>query len=328
MPDVEIINVSDCVPDLHLDQGAFRCSAFRLTERLGSAWIGATVYEMQAGDKRGPYHYHQGVEEWMYVVAGSPILRDPTGERPLAPGELVAFESGAAGAHTMHGPGRVVMFSAGWTGWGEAFVSVYPDSDKIAAAPGVIFRRADAIESWTAPSPPNATSPQTPADGLTSGGASPAINVLALDVPSSATRPARVALDADLDTRTWAPTLYELAAGESTGPYHHEWCREHWALILAGAITLRHSDGEVELHPGDIACFAQGPTGAHELRNDTEGPGRLLLFSTPTHRPMSAFFPDQGVAEIRLSDHEGFKFRLDDQIADYWDGEPGANTST
>jgi hypothetical protein len=31
---------------------------------------------------------------------------------------------------------------------GEAFVSVYPDSDKIAAAPGVIFRRVDAIDAW------------------------------------------------------------------------------------------------------------------------------------------------------------------------------------
>jgi uncharacterized cupin superfamily protein len=326
MPDVEIINVSDCVPDLHLDQGAFRCSAFSLTERLGSAWIGATVYEMQPGDKRGPYHFHQGVEEWMYVVSGAPILRDPAGERSLAPGELVAFSSGPTGAHTMHGPGRVVMFSAGWTGWGEAFVSVYPDSDKIAAAPGVIFRRADAIESWTE-LPLQKTSTQT-TNGPTLDAASPAINVLALEVASCAAQPAHVVLDAHLGTRTWAPSLYELAAGESTGPYHHEWCRERWALILTGALTLRHCDGEAELHPGDIACFTQGPAGAHELRNDTDGAARLLLFSTPTHRPMSAFFPDQGVAEIRLSDHEGFKFRLDDQIEDYWDGEPGAHTPT
>jgi hypothetical protein len=40
------------------------------------------------------------------------------------------------------------MFSASDRGWGEAFVSVYPDSDKIAAAPGVIFRRVDAIDAW------------------------------------------------------------------------------------------------------------------------------------------------------------------------------------
>jgi uncharacterized cupin superfamily protein len=322
MRDVEIINVSRCVPDEQLHRGAFRCSGFQLTERLGSAWIGATVYEMEAGDKRGPYHYHQGVEEWMYVVSGAPILRDPAGERSVEPGELIAFASGPAGAHTMYGPGRIVMFSAGWSGWGEAFVSVYPDSDKIAAAPGVMFRRADAIHSRGSWSPESTSSlPRTQA--ARSDGGSPAVNVLALEV-SSLEQPARVHLDVRLGTRTWQPMLYELAGGESTGPYHHEWCREHWALILTGTLRLRHSDGEAELHRGDTMCFSQGPAGAHQLRNDTDAPSRLLLFSTPTHRPMSAFFPDQGTVEICLTDEERLRFRLDDQIEDYWDGEPGA----
>ncbi len=40
------------------------------------------------------------------------------------------------------------MFSAGAHGWGEAFVTAYPESDKVGAEPGVMFRRADAIDSW------------------------------------------------------------------------------------------------------------------------------------------------------------------------------------
>jgi uncharacterized cupin superfamily protein len=143
-----VVNVATCDIDAVLERGAFRCAASTLGERLGAGVMGATVYEMDAGDKQAPYQYHRGVEEWMYVVSGAPIVRDPSGERTLTPGELVAFAGDPSGAHSVHGPGRIVMFSAGANGWGEAFVTVYPDSDKIAAAPGVMFRRRDALESW------------------------------------------------------------------------------------------------------------------------------------------------------------------------------------
>lgn len=66
-------------------------------------------------------------EEWLYVVSGTPILRDPGGERTLDPGSLVAFPSGPLGGHAVRGPGRIVIFSAGARGFGEAFVTVYPD---------------------------------------------------------------------------------------------------------------------------------------------------------------------------------------------------------
>ena len=159
---MRIVNVVNCEPDETFGQGAFHARVFDLTERLGAAVIGATVWEMQAGEKLGPYHYHPGVEEWLYVVSGAPTLRDPDGQRVLEPGELVAFAAGPAGAHTAHGPGRILMFSAGARGWGEAFLSVYPDSDKIAAKPSVIFRRADAIDAGAASFRPRRTTATHP----------------------------------------------------------------------------------------------------------------------------------------------------------------------
>jgi uncharacterized cupin superfamily protein len=279
---MRVVNVLSCEPDDTFGQGAFHARIFDLTERLGASVIGACVYEMEAGRKLGPYHFHHGVEEWLYAVSGAPVLRTPDGERALAPAELVAFCSGPAGAHTVHGPGRVVMFSAGDRGWGEAFVSVYPDSDKIAAAPGVIFRRADAIQ------------PAPPARRATLGG------------------------------RTWAATSYELAPGEYTAAYHYHWCREEWALVLAGSPTLRHADGETPLAAGDICCFPQGPAGAHRLGNDSDEPARLIVFSTWPDRPMSTFYPDDDTVLIHMSERERLLFRHGDRIEDYWDGEPGA----
>ena len=87
------VNAAGCDLDEGIERGQFRCAAATLTELLGARVMGASVYEMRAGDKRGPYHYHHGVEEWMYVISGAPTHRDPSGERLLEPGDLVAFSS-------------------------------------------------------------------------------------------------------------------------------------------------------------------------------------------------------------------------------------------
>ena len=125
------VNVVECDMELLWDRGTSRATYHDLTGVLGARLIGATVYEMERGDIHGPYHFHDGVEEWMYVVSGEPVLRDQTGERALGPGTLVAFGAGPDGAHTYSGSGRVVMFSIGARGWGEAFTSVYPGSAAI-----------------------------------------------------------------------------------------------------------------------------------------------------------------------------------------------------
>jgi uncharacterized cupin superfamily protein len=120
---------------------------------LGLRWFGASVYELPADQWTFPYHYHHGVEEWLYVAAGAPTLRDAAGERVLAPGDLVCFPSGPDGAHAVRGPGRVVMFS-GAAAVGAASVSVYPDSDKLGVRPSgdgpdrLDFRRGDAVDYW------------------------------------------------------------------------------------------------------------------------------------------------------------------------------------
>jgi uncharacterized cupin superfamily protein len=330
---VRVVNVTTCELDTGWERGEFRCAEFQLAEPLGASVIGATVYEMQAGDKLGPYHYHSGVEEWMYVVSGAPVLRDPGGERTLEPGALAAFRSGPLGAHTVHGPGRIVMFSTGATGWGEAFVTVYPDSDKIGAARGVMFRRGDALDSWAE----DAGDPSEPEDAArerVSGQASPMVNLPSVvvkhphrDESCDRARVQGMMLGPRLGAGTWAATLYELAPGDATSSYHYEWCREEWALVLGGAPTLRHPDGADVLDPGDIVCFPEGPTGARRLLNGGDEAARLIVFSTPVGRPMSAFYPDDGTVLIRIPGHEGFLFRETDHIDDYWDGEPGAGAA-
>jgi hypothetical protein len=66
-----------------------------------------SAYAWPASEWTFPHHYHHGVEEWLYVVAGAPRLRQPARERVLEPGDMVCFPSGPDGAHAVRGPGAV-----------------------------------------------------------------------------------------------------------------------------------------------------------------------------------------------------------------------------
>ena len=76
------------------------------------------------------------MEEWLLVVAGTPTLRVPEGERRLKPWDACAFPTGPEGAHGVRNETdavvRVLMFSE----VKRLAVTVYPDSDKIGVFTG------------------------------------------------------------------------------------------------------------------------------------------------------------------------------------------------
>jgi len=116
-------------------------------------------------------------------------------------------------------------------------------------------------------------------------------------------------------------SLYEIQPGERSFPYHYEYGNEEWLLVLAGTPTLRDPDGEHELRPGDMVCFLEGPEGAHQVRNDTDEPIRVLILSTKVS-PDTAVYPDSGKIGVWSGkDTDSARiFRIADE-ADYWDGE-------
>ena len=131
------------------EREGFRGRAMRVGDAIGGAQIGAGVYELDEGQRTWPYHFHHGVEEWLLVLDGEPSVRTPDGERRLRRGDLLCFPSGPEGAHTVTGPGRIVLFSS----VAANSVAVYPDSDKIGSRPAddtdwLDFRRADAVDYW------------------------------------------------------------------------------------------------------------------------------------------------------------------------------------
>ena len=127
------------------ERDGYRWRGARIGPQLGSEQIGACLYELGAGQRTYPYHFHHGTEEWVLVVAGSPLVRTPDGERTLRQGELLCFPAGAAGAHQLSGPGTVLIISANRT----PDAAEYPDSGKLGVRPpGAIFRLADSAGYW------------------------------------------------------------------------------------------------------------------------------------------------------------------------------------
>jgi uncharacterized cupin superfamily protein len=136
--------------DHHSAREGYRWRGARgVVARLGGTRMGAGIYELDDGELTFPYHFHHGVEEWLYVIAGTPTVRTPAGERTMETGDLAAFPSGAEGAHTVRGPGRVMIVSAN----ASPSISVYPESGKLGTRPAededrLNFRRADAVDYW------------------------------------------------------------------------------------------------------------------------------------------------------------------------------------
>lgn len=129
----------------------FRHRAASIRKALGGELMGAALYEFDPGEQLWPYHWHLSDEEWLIVVAGTPTLRTPEGERELRAGDVVGFPAGEAGAHTLYNrsehPARVAFFSSLGSGG-----TVYPDSGKVAAA-GHVFRLADEVDYWDGEEP-------------------------------------------------------------------------------------------------------------------------------------------------------------------------------
>jgi uncharacterized cupin superfamily protein len=127
------------------EREGYRSRSARVAQALGAEQIAARLVELGPGQHGSPYHFHHGLEEWVIVVAGTPVVRTPEGERSLQKGDVVCFPAGARGAHQVTGPGTVLMVSDRRS----PDVVEYPDSGKVLVSPpGTVFRSADAVDLW------------------------------------------------------------------------------------------------------------------------------------------------------------------------------------
>jgi uncharacterized cupin superfamily protein len=133
------------------DRDGYRHRVTAFGRRLGATLLGGSLYELPPGEKTWPYHYEQGCEEWLMVVAGKPTLRSPDGEQALEPGDVAVFPEGPAGAHQVINrtdePVRVVLFSSK----SPLAVVHYPESGKVGIWSGgyqAMLRDEPKLDYW------------------------------------------------------------------------------------------------------------------------------------------------------------------------------------
>ena len=132
------------------DPAGFRAARDRIAARAGAQRLGASVYRLPPGEAVCPYHWHAVEEELLVVLTGTPSVRTADGWRDLAPGDVVAFPIGAAGAHQVanrSGADADVLLVSQMR---DAEVCGYPDSDKLGVfgPTRALFRRGDAVDYY------------------------------------------------------------------------------------------------------------------------------------------------------------------------------------
>jgi uncharacterized cupin superfamily protein len=146
------VNLDDLVPEYDdTDPEGYRAGMARFGPRIGAEQLGASLYELHAGQSICPYHYEYPEEEWLFVLSGSVTVRHPRGEDELGRGDVVCFPQGPDGAHKVTCLGdetaRVLMLSTKQT----PAIAVYPDSNKIGVWAGDsdrLMMRSDTLDYW------------------------------------------------------------------------------------------------------------------------------------------------------------------------------------
>ncbi len=115
-------------------------------------------------------------------------------------------------------------------------------------------------------------------------------------------------------------SLYELPPGQAVCPYHYEYGEEEWLLVLSGRPSLRDPDGTHELEPLDMLFFERGPAGAHQLRNDSDEPARVLMWSTVVV-PTATVYPDSDKIGIWTGNGDDDVLVQRSSAVDYYHGE-------
>ena len=140
----------------------FRSRRARIGYELGSEMIGASLFEVPAGEAAYPYHFHYADEELLVVISGRPSLRSPAGVRELAEGEVVHFPLGEEGAHQIINRSEETATFLAVSSSGRPDIVVYPDADKIGVGERLpkggglraFFRRGDHVDYFEGESPP------------------------------------------------------------------------------------------------------------------------------------------------------------------------------
>lgn len=88
----------------------------QLGKRVGVSQFGVNHVILEPGAMSSLRHWHEGEDEFVFVLSGQLVLIDEAGEHPLAAGDYAGFPAGAANGHHLanrsHAPAAALVMGA------------------------------------------------------------------------------------------------------------------------------------------------------------------------------------------------------------------------
>ena len=119
----------------------FACrSEAQIGKALGLTQFGVNQVTLEPGSVSSLRHWHEGEDEFVYVLSGEVTLIDENGEHPLTAGAFAGFPAGVANAHHLanRSTADAVLLVVGTRKVGEERIH-YPDD---LAEPSIVTRDA------------------------------------------------------------------------------------------------------------------------------------------------------------------------------------------
>lgn len=119
-----------------LEHGDTRFRRKQLGEAAGGERLGCSLYELPAGYKSWPYHYHRGNEEAIYVLEGTGAIRLDGETHELEAGDYAALPADESGGHKVINDADDTLRYLAISTMNEPDLTVYPDSGKMGVYAG------------------------------------------------------------------------------------------------------------------------------------------------------------------------------------------------
>lgn len=121
------------VPYKHKDeQEGYEYYKRELIPKGSARQCAASLYEIPPGKSAYPYHYHAQNEESFYIISGQGILKTPSGESKVTPGDFLFFPADEEGAHKLTNTSETeLLIYLDYDTYNDIDVAFYPDSGKI-----------------------------------------------------------------------------------------------------------------------------------------------------------------------------------------------------
>jgi len=96
-----IVRQDQVPPHVNAKPGWGRVDTFRLSDAGALTQFGASLQVLSPGAKASIRHWHEHVDEFLFVVSGEVTVTENDGHHTLVPGDAACWPAGIANGHTV-----------------------------------------------------------------------------------------------------------------------------------------------------------------------------------------------------------------------------------